>query len=64
MLYPIATVSYPLSMTLGLPYNAPFLDAMRFYQNVNQYIQVSILIPYSVPVNYAICLQLTSATLY
>ena len=64
MLYPIATVSYPLTMTLSLPYNAPFLDAMRFYQNINQYIQVSILIPYAVPANYVICLQLTSAILY
>lgn len=31
-LYPIATASYPLTMTIGLPYNAPFQDAMQFYR--------------------------------
>lgn len=64
MLYPIATVSYPLVLALGLPYNAPFQGAMQYYQNTNQYIQLSIQIPYSVPDGYAILIELTSATFY
>lgn len=64
MLYPIATVSYPLTLTLGLPYSAPFQGPMQYYQNTNQYIQLSIQIPYSVPAGYAILIQLTSATFY
>jgi len=54
MLYPIATASYPLTMTLGLPYNAPFLGAMQFYQYTNEYIQISIQIPYAVPLGYVL----------
>lgn len=64
MLYPIATVSYPLTLTLGLPYNAPFQGAMKYYQNTNQYIQLSIQIPYSVPDGYSIRIKLTSAFFY
>ena len=64
MLYPIATVSYPLTLTLGLPYNAPFQGAMKYYINTNQYVQLSIQIPYSVPDGYGIRIKLTSATFY
>jgi hypothetical protein len=63
-LYPIATASYTLTMALGLPYNAPFQGAMQFYQYSNNYIQLSIQIPYSVPEGYTIRIVLTSATFY
>jgi Leucine-rich repeat (LRR) protein len=39
-LYPIQTVSYPLTLTLGLPYGAPFQAAMQFYQSTNEYVQL------------------------
>ena len=62
-LYPISTVSYTLSPVLGLPYGAAFKGAMQYYQSVNQFIQVTMVIPsYSVPNGYSILLQLTSAT--
>jgi hypothetical protein len=64
MLYPIATVSYPLAMNLGLPYDAPFLGAMQYYKYANQYIQISIQIPYTVPDGYIIRVQFTSASIY
>jgi hypothetical protein len=61
MLYPIATVSYPLTVSLGLPYNAPIQGPMNFYQGINQYVQVSVTIPYSVPDGYSIRIELTDA---
>jgi hypothetical protein len=61
MLYPIATVSYPLTPVLGLPYGAPFSGAMQYYQTVYNYIQVSFVIPYAVPNGYAISIQLVDA---
>ncbi len=61
MLYPIATASYTMTMSLGLPYDAPFQDAMQYYQYKNNYIQISILIPYSVPSGYALKIKLNSA---
>lgn len=64
MLYPIATVSYPLTITLGIPNGAPFTGAMQYYQYTNQYIQVEIQIPYSVPNGYVIRVELTSASIY
>lgn len=64
MLYPIATVSYPLTMTLGLPYDAPFTDSMQYYQYNANYIQLSISIPYSIPADYKLRIVLTSATFY
>lgn len=63
-LYPIATASYPLTMTLGLPYDAPFQDAMQFYRYTNCMVQLKILIPYTVPDGYVIRLSFTSATIY
>lgn len=63
MLYPIATVPYPLTLTLGLPYNAPFQGPMQFYQNINQFIQLQINIPYSVPDGYSIRIKLNDADL-
>ena len=51
-------------MTLGLPYNAPFQDAMQFYRYTQCYVQLSILIPYSVPDGYTIRLVFTSASYY
>ncbi len=64
MLYPIATVSYPLTMTLGLPYNMPFLESMQYYKYTSNYIQITIFIPYTVPNNYVIRIRLTRATFY
>ena len=63
-LYPIATASYPLTMTIGLPYNAPFQDAMQFYRYTQIYVQLSILIPYSVPEGYKLRLEFTSIYYY
>jgi len=45
MLYTIKTVSYPLPMTLGLPYGAPFTGAMQYYQGIDQFVQVQVQIP-------------------
>jgi hypothetical protein len=61
MLYPIATNSYPLTLTLGLPYGAPYEGPMRLYQYLYQYVQVTITIPYSVPNGYSIRIQLLNA---
>lgn len=63
MLYPIATVSYPLTLTIGLPYGATFEGPMQFYQNINQFVQLQISIPYSVPDGYSIKIQLLNANM-
>lgn len=63
MLYPIATVSYPLTLTVGLPYSAPISGAMQFYQNINQFVQLQISIPYSVPDLYSIKIVLQNANM-
>lgn len=61
MLYPISTVSYPLAVNLGLPFNAPIEGPMDFYQGRWQYVQVSFTVPYSVPDGYSIRIQLLNA---
>lgn len=61
MLYPIATVSYPLTLTVGLPYSAPMQGPMQFYQGINQFVQLQISIPYSVPDGYSIKITLLNA---
>jgi hypothetical protein len=61
MLYPIATVSYPLTLTLGLPYNAPFLGGMQYYKYINQYVQLQMVIPQSVPDKYSIMIVMNNA---
>jgi hypothetical protein len=63
MLYPIATVSYPLTLSIGLPYGAPFQGPMAFYQGLNQYVQLTFTIPYSVPNGYSIRVRLVAATI-
>jgi hypothetical protein len=63
MLYPIATVPYPLTVTLGLPFNAPFQGPMQLYQNINQFIQLQINIPYSIPDGYGIRIKVNDADL-
>jgi hypothetical protein len=63
MLYPIATVSYPLTLNLGLPYSAPTQGPMQFYQNINQFVQLQISIPYSVPDQYSIKILLLNANM-
>lgn len=63
MLYPITTVSYALTLTIGLPYSAPFTGPMQFYQNINQFVQLQISIPYSVPDQYSIRIQLQNANM-
>jgi hypothetical protein len=61
MLYPIATISYPLTLTLGLPYGAAMTGPMQFYQNINEFVQLQISIPYTVPDKYSIMIQLLNA---
>ena len=61
MLYPIATVSYPLTVSIGLPYSAPIHEAMQFYEWLYQYVTVTITIPYTVPDGYSIRIQLLNA---
>lgn len=61
MLYPIATVSYPLIVSIGLPYSAPIQGAMQFYQWLYQYVTVTFSIPYTVPDGYSIRIQLLNA---
>ena len=51
-------------MTLGLPYNAPFQDAMQFYKYSRNYIQVSIQVPYSIPDGYSLRFKFTSGYIY
>lgn len=63
MLYPIATVSYPLTLTIGLPYNAILSAPMQFYQNINEFVQLQIAIPYSVPDGYSIKILLLNANM-
>lgn len=63
MLYPIATVSYPLTLSIGLPYSASMQGPMQFYQNINQFIQLQISIPYSVPDGYSIIVKLLNANM-
>lgn len=63
MLYPIATVSYTLTLTIGLPYSAPIQGPMQFYQNLNEFVQLQISIPYSVPDGYSIMIQLLNANM-
>ena len=64
MLYPIATTSYGLTVSLGLPYDAPFQNSMNLYYQMWQFVQVKIAIPYSVPDGYSIRLDLTNAQFY
>lgn len=63
MLYPITTVSYPLTLNLGLPYSPTFGGPLQFYQNVNQFVQLQISIPYTVPDQYSILIQLSNANM-
>ena len=49
-----------MPMTVGLPYDAPFQDAMQFYYNADQYIQVKVQVPYSIPDGYSLRFKLTS----
>ena len=63
-LYPIATAPYTLTMSLGLPHNMPFQDAMQFYKDHNNYMQCKIEIPYSVPDGYTLRFRFTSSYIY
>jgi len=49
---------------MGLPYDAPFLGPMQYYQSNRVYIQMSIQIPYSVPDGYALRIQFSNTTIY
>ena len=40
------------------------MGAMQYYKYTNQYIKISIQLPYSVPDGYVIRVQMTSATIY
>ena len=64
MLYPVATVSYPLGVTLGLPFNAPFQDAMQFYAYSYTMVQLSVTIPFAVPAGHVIRLVITNGYFY
>lgn len=50
-------------MTLGLPYGAPFTGAMQYYQGIDQFVQVQVQIPYTVPIGYSLMIQLNGALL-
>lgn len=64
MLYPIATTSYQMTVALGLPYDAPFQDAMQYYKYTQNFMQFSIQIPYTVPAGYSLRLKLNYAYFY
>ena len=51
-------------MTLGLPYNAPFQDALQFYRYATNYLDISIQIPYSVPAGYSLRIKMTYCYMY
>ena len=63
-IYPIAAVPFNIPMTLGLPFNPPFQDAMQFYYTNAMYITVTMQIPYSIPDGYSLRFKLTSCSMY
>ena len=63
-IYPIAAVPFTMPMTLGLPFNAPFQDAMQIYYRNAMYITVSMQVPYSIPDGYSLRFKLTTCYMY
>lgn len=61
--YPIKTVTYPMSVTLGIPFDQPRDGPRVFYKNLIQYVKVDITIPKAVPEGYAIKYVLTGGTI-
>ena len=49
---------------MGLPYDAPYIGPMQYYQNTSHYVQISIQIPYSVPDGYVLRIQFTNTNIY
>jgi hypothetical protein len=48
-LYPIETVTFPLTVTLGLPYDMSIGGPRQFYRGEEQYVQIKIIIPNAIP---------------
>ena len=53
-LYPLATVTQELDVTLGLPYDMPMQGPCVFYRNRLNYYKLTFNMPKSVPAGYAI----------
>ena len=64
MLYPFATDSYTMTMSVGLPYDAPHTEGQTFYKYTRNYAVLKIVIPYAVPAGYMIKLAFTSVYMY
>lgn len=47
--YPIKTVTYPLTVALGLPFDQSQDGPKVFYKDLTQYVKVDITIPKAVP---------------
>ena len=45
---------------MGLPYDAPYIGPMQYYQNTSHYVQI----PYSVPDGYVLRIQFTNTNIY
>jgi len=59
----IKTVSYPLTVVLGIPFDQPLTGPRSFYKSLTQYVKVDITIPKAVPDGYAIRYVLTGGTI-
>lgn len=61
--YLIKTVTYPLTVALGIPFDQPKDGPRVFYKDLTQYVKVDITIPKAVPQGYAIRYVLTGGTI-
>ena len=53
-LYPIETVTFPLTVTIGLPHDTPITGPCQTYRNAYNYVKIKIVIPNNIPAGYAI----------
>ena len=61
--YLIKTVTYPLTVALGIPFDQPQIGSRVFYKSLTQYVKVDITIPKAVPAGYSIRYVLTGGTI-
>jgi hypothetical protein len=60
----IQTVPFPLTVTISLPQNIPFTGPMQLYLNQPQYIRITVIANYNIPIGYALKLSIPSASLF
>ena len=61
--YLIKTVSYPLTVTLGMPFDQSMTGPRVFYKDISQYVKIDITIPKAVPLGYSIRYVITGGTI-